>query len=62
MIEPRLQTAVSSEFVTSMISVQRLLEWMTFEGRRVCAERALAVSLKQIQAFPVSARVWSMRP
>jgi hypothetical protein len=50
--EPRLQTAVSSAEVFSVISVQRLELWMTPTWS--CGLRTLQGSLKVIQGWPVS--------
>ena len=62
LIEPRLQTAVSSSELTSMISVQRLERWTTrCGGRPAWLQVRLAASLKVIQPLPVSARVRIIR-
>jgi hypothetical protein len=58
MTEPRLQTAVSSLDVFSVISVQRLEEWMTPAWS--CGERTLQGSLKVIHGWPVSKSIESI--
>ena len=58
MTEPRLQTAVSSAEVLRVISVQRLLVWMTPQWS--CGLRTLQGSLKVIQGWPVSKTILSM--
>jgi hypothetical protein len=53
LIEPRLQTAVSSFAVTSMISVQRFERWTTFSGLAVWLDLRFDASLNVIQPLPV---------
>jgi len=53
-----LQTAVSSVDVLSVISVQRLLLWMTPTWS--CGERTLHGSLKVIHGWPVSKSIASI--
>ncbi len=57
-IEPRLQTAVSSTDVFSVISVQRFDECTTPAWS--CGERTLHGSLNVIQGCPVSNSALSM--
>ena len=52
LIDPRLQTAISSWDVFNVISVQRLEECTT--PVCCCGDRRLQVSLKVIQGWPVS--------
>ena len=52
LIEPRLQTAVSSAEVLRVISVQRFELWITPQWS--CGERMLQGSLNVIQGWPVS--------
>ena len=56
--EPRLQTAISSALVLSVISVQRLLEWTT--PTCCCGERTLQASLNVIHGCPVSNSIVSI--
>ena len=56
--DPRLQTAVSSSEVLSVISVQRLLLWMTPVWS--CGERRLHGSLNVIHGWPVSKIILSI--
>ncbi|MCY1302096.1 hypothetical protein D9M70_517390 [compost metagenome] len=54
--EPRLQTAVSSSDVFSVISVQRLEPWITPTWS--CGLRRLHSSFQVIHGLPVSNRNW----
>ena len=56
--DPRLQTAVSSALVLSVISVQRFELWTTPAWS--CGERTLHGSLKVIQGCPVSNSIVSI--
>ena len=58
LIEPKLQTAVSSAEVLSKISVQRLELWTTPTWS--CGERMLEGSLNVIQGWPVSKSMLSI--
>ena len=66
--EPRLQTAVSSELVTSKISVQRLERWITFAGScEVDSGEADSLELLSLEpppfaTAPVSAPEANRRP
>ena len=55
LIEPRLQTAVSSSEVTSRISVQRFDRCTTRPGSAVWLQALFDLSLKVIQPLPVCA-------
>ena len=57
LIEPRLQTAVSSFDVTSMISVHRFERCTVLPGAPVWLHFRLDASLNVIQPFPVCASV-----
>ena len=57
-IEPRLQTAVSSGPVLSVISVQRFEEWTTPAWS--CGLRTLHGSLNVIHGWPVSNSIRSI--
>src|SRR3989344_7849052 len=56
--DPRLQTAVSSGDVFSVISVQRLELWITPQWS--CGDLILHASLKVIQGWPVSKSMLSI--